>query len=144
MEKVSRKKSSNNDEIIYTDNDLRKLDESLAKWVEDGRYREYDKNRDEIAEELKTSKELIQVYFNEKGTDFRKWRTQLRIEDAKQMLLSSPQLSINIIAERCGFSDRSNFHRQFQKIVGCSPKQWRECGGKFTATDESSRTEPLN
>lgn len=144
VEKVSRKKSSNNDEIIYTDNDLRKLDESLAKWVEDGRYREYDKNRDEIAEELKTSKELIQVYFNEKGTDFRKWRTQLRIEDAKQMLLSSPQLSINIIAERCGFSDRSNFHRQFQKIVGCSPKQWRECGGKFTATDESSRTEPLN
>ena len=52
--------------------------------------------------------------------------SQLRIEEAKRLLLENPEMSINIIAELSGFSDRSNFHRQFTKIVGCSPKQWRD------------------
>ncbi|MGN0190823.1 MAG: helix-turn-helix transcriptional regulator [Candidatus Cryptobacteroides sp.] len=147
VRKVTRTSSRNkasNDELIYTDKDLQQLDESLSKWVEDGRYKEYDKTREEIAEELKTSKELLQIYFADKGLDFRTWRTKLRIEDAKQMLLTSRSLSVNAIAERCGFSDRSNFHRQFQKLVGCSPKQWRESDGKFTSEDAPSRTDSQN
>jgi AraC-like DNA-binding protein len=31
-----------------------------------------------------------------------------------------------VIGEMAGFSDRSNFHHQFVKFVGCSPRQWRE------------------
>lgn len=122
-------------ELIYTDRDLQKLDAALSQWVEAGKYRESDKTRDEIAAELKTTKELLQTYFNDKGQDFRTWRTNLRINDAKTMLLANKNISINAIGERCGFSDRSNFHRQFQKIVGCSPKQWRESGGKTDAGD---------
>ena len=122
-------------ELIYTDRDLQKLDAALSQWVEAGKYRESDKTRDEIAAELKTTKELLQTYFNDKGQDFRTWRTNLRINDAKTMLLANKNISINAIGERCGFSDRSNFHRQFQKIVGCSPKQWRDSGGKTDAGD---------
>lgn len=121
------------DELIYTDKDLKKLDHAISVWVEAGKYKEYDKTREEIAEELRTSKELLQIYFADKGMDFRTWRTRLRIEDAKKELLSNKNLSVNIIAERCGFSDRSNFHRQFQKIVGCSPKIWRETDGNPAA-----------
>ena len=61
--------------------------------------------------------------------DFKTWRTELRIDDARKMLLENKDLSINIIGEMVGFSDRSNFHRQFTKIVGCSPKQWRDTDG---------------
>ena len=63
--------------------------------------------------------------------DFKTWRTELRNNDEKKMLLENKELSINIVGEMCGFSDRSNFHRQFVKIVGCSPKQWRECDGNM-------------
>lgn len=142
--KDTRRKSASNDELIYTDKDLQQLDAAISRWVEEGKYREYDKTREEIAEELKTNKELLQIYFADKGMDFRTWRTKLRIEDAKQMLLVNSNLSINAIAERCGFSDRSNFHRQFQKIVGCSPKQWRESRGKFTSAGDPSRTDSQN
>lgn len=142
--KDTRRKSASNDELIYTDKDLQQLDAAISRWVEEGKYKEYDKTREEIAEELKTSKELLQIYFADKGMDFRTWRTKLRIEDSKQMLLVNSNLSINAIAERCGFSDRSNFHRQFQKIVGCSPKQWRESGGKFTSAGDPSRTDSQN
>ena len=124
-------------DLIYTDKDLKALDVAIAQWVEAGKYRESDKTRDEIAAELKTSKELLQTYFSDKGQDFRTWRTNLRINDAKAMLLANKSISINAIGERCGFSDRSNFHRQFQKIVGCSPKQWRDSGGKFSAKEDT-------
>ncbi len=118
-------------ELIYTDKDLQSLDRAIERWVEAGKYREFDKTRDEIAAELHTSKELLQTYFADRGQDFRTWRTNLRIGDAKVMLLANKDISVNAIGERCGFSDRSNFHRQFQKVVGCSPKQWRDSGGKI-------------
>ena len=52
------------------------------------------------------------------------------IEEAKKMLIENMDFPINIIGELAGFSDRSNFHRQFVKSTGCSPKHWRESGGK--------------
>ena len=112
------------------DSEFKKLEEALDQWVSQKRYREYDKSREEIASELNTTKEILHHYFiSRKGIDFKTWRTELRIEEAKLLLLKDKNASTNIIAEASGFSDRSNFHRQFVKIVGCSPKQWRESDG---------------
>ncbi len=108
------------------------LERNLEKWVAEKKYREYDKSREEIAKELKTTRELLQAYFSTQvGVDFRTWRTNLRVEDAKRLLLDDKSLSVNYIAEITGFSDRSNFHRQFTKTVGCSPKEWRDNDGKI-------------
>lgn len=112
------------------DAEFKRLERSLEKWVAEKRYREYDKSRNEIAKELNTSREMMHLYFADVlGMDFKTWRTIHRIDEAKRLLLEKRNLSVNIIAEMSGFSDRSNFHRQFTKIVGCSPKQWRESGG---------------
>ena len=114
-----------------TELDMNKIDRSLAQWVKEKKFRAYDKTREEIAKELNTSKELLHMFFvTRMSVDFKTWRTRLRIEEAKSLLLDNPEMSINIVAELSGFSDRSNFHRQFTKIVGCSPKQWRESNGK--------------
>jgi AraC-like DNA-binding protein len=124
------------DEVHLSDNTeagLARLEKALEKWVADKRYREYDKTRDDIARELRTSKDLLHLYFSTRmGVDFRTWRTNLRIEEAKTLLLENKDASINIIAEASGFSDKSNFHRQFVKIVGCSPKEWRDSEGRLS------------
>lgn len=124
------------DEVHLSDNTeagLARLEKALEKWVADKRYREYDKTRDDIARELRTSKDLLHLYFSTRmGVDFRTWRTNLRIEEAKTLLLENKDASINIIAEASGFSDKSNFHRQFVKIVGCSPKEWRDSDGHLS------------
>ena len=110
--------------------EFRKLEKTLEEWVEQKRFREYDKSREDIARELNTTKEILHHYFiTKKGVDFKTWRTELRINEAKRLLLEDKNASTNIIAEASGFSDRSNFHRQFVKIVGCSPKQWRDSDG---------------
>lgn len=121
--RIKENKRENND-------NFKELELSLNKWVEEKKYREYDKSREETARELGTTKEMLQMYFTEKiGMDFRSWRTELRIKDAKSLLLQKKEYSINFIGETVGFSDRSNFHRQFTKSVGCSPKEWRESDG---------------
>lgn len=126
----TRKSKSSQDTVKV--NDFKSLERALKIWVAQKRYCEYDKSREEIADELGTTKELLHQYFmTKKGVDFKTWRTELRIEEAKRMLIENTDFSINIIGELSGFSDRSNFHRQFVKIVGCSPKQWRESGGKL-------------
>lgn len=124
------KKEETAAEVRRRAREFEKLEKRIELWVENKKYREYDKSREEIAAELSTTKETLQLYFNvQMGMDFRTWRTNLRIQDAKQMLLEKPECSTNMIGELCGFSDRSNFHRQFTKIVGCSPKVWRETDG---------------
>lgn len=133
-EKIERKRLAKvhleNPSSNGNDAEFKRLERSLEKWVAEKRYREYDKSRNDIAKELNTSREMIHLYFTDVlGVDFKTWRTIHRIDEAKRLLLEKRNLSINIIAEMSGFSDRSNFHRQFTKIVGCSPKQWRESGG---------------
>ena len=118
---------------MVTDAEFRKLEKSLESWVAAKRFCEYDKSHEEIVNELNTSKEVLHLYFaTVKSKDFKTWRTELRIEEAKKLLLENKDVSTNIIGEVSGFSDRSNFHRQFVKIVGCSPKQWRESDGKVS------------
>ena len=138
MERIQRRKRMKKGakeaqplDSIITEQEMNKIQHALDKWVKEKRYREYDKTREQIAKELKTTKEMLHMFFvTRMSVDFKTWRTRLRIEEAKVLLLENPEMSINIVAELSGFSDRSNFHRQFTKIVGCSPKQWRESAGK--------------
>lgn len=125
----NRKRRKTDDKI---GKEFQSIEKNLKIWVDGKKYREYDKSREEIAEDLNTSKESLQLYFDKiVGQDFRSWRTDLRINDAKKMLVENKELSTSYICETCGFSDRSNFHRQFTRVVGCSPKRWRELNGKI-------------
>ena len=131
--KRKEKKDDDPAQVVISESEIRKLEAALKQWVDKKSFREYDKSREDIARELNTTKEILHHYFiSIKKVDFKTWRTELRIEEAKRLLLKDKNVSTNIIAEASGFSDRSNFHRQFVKIVGCSPKQWRDSEGHPT------------
>ncbi len=126
-----RKKEKASERHFNVEREFAKLDKAIKEWVETKRFCEYDKTREQVAQELNTSKEVLNMYFTGRiGVDFRTWRTNLRIEEAKKMLLESDDVSISIVSESAGFSDKSNFHRQFVKLVGCSPKVWRDTKGQ--------------
>ncbi|MEG4818123.1 helix-turn-helix transcriptional regulator [Microcoleus sp. K5-D4] len=50
---------------------------------------------------------------------------QCRIEKAKQ-LLKRQDLSITYISQQVGFHDQSHFSKTFSKIVGLTPKKYRD------------------
>ena len=51
--------------------------------------------------------------------------TQLRMNAACDALSSTDKM-ISDISFHCGYSNLSNFNRQFKKVVGCTPNEYRK------------------
>lgn len=82
---------------------------------------------EEIATQLKTSRSTLSSIINkEAGMNFNSWINDLRIEDAKRYMLDNPTHTIAQIAEMVGYSEASNFSRQFKISTQYSPLQWRQ------------------
>ncbi|MEM7761699.1 MAG: AraC family transcriptional regulator, partial [Cyanobacteria bacterium P01_A01_bin.40] len=52
---------------------------------------------------------------------------QQRVERAKQLLKNSDQAIIDIALE-CGFNSHSNLSKQFRKVMGMTPKTFKDQG----------------
>ncbi|MDR2939174.1 MAG: AraC family transcriptional regulator [Clostridiales bacterium] len=50
---------------------------------------------------------------------------QLKLKESKR-LLKNPDISVEIISERIGYTNVTHFSRQFKKWTGASPKKYRE------------------
>jgi len=80
---------------------------------------------DEMALYLKIGRTKLSGFINKnEGMNFNTWINSLRVEDAKQQLLEDPEYSLPQIAEEVGYSEYSNFCRQFKLITKQSPTQW--------------------
>jgi len=64
---------------------------------------------------------LFQQYSGESPMNFRQ---RLRIERAKQLLLSDEQYSVGEVAQELGFADVYHFSKAFKKYCGVSPKNY--------------------
>ena len=106
-----------------------RLERTLSAWLEDKGWRVPVRTVGEAAERLDTDTGTLHAYFKERmGMDFRTWRTRLRLEDAKRMLLEHPEMEAAEAGRRAGFSNRSNFARQFLAYTGMTPMEWRDSG----------------
>ena len=103
-----------------------RLEKALQAWVDAKSYRIPDTTLEQSAARMGTQSVILYRYFLEKGQDFRTWRSQLRIKDALQELLAFPEEPASAIARRVGFTDRSNFTRQFKAFTGLTPDLWRK------------------
>ena len=59
------------------------------------------------------------------GSTIISYITQARISKACEMLIHSDKQIVQIALD-CGFSNLSNFNRQFKKGVGCAPTQYKK------------------
>ena len=87
-------------------------------------------NRDLHMAELANLVQISPYYFSRLfkqsiGVTPHQYVTQCRIEKAKQ-LLKKPDLSITYISQQVGFHDQSHFSKTFCKIVGVTPKKYRD------------------
>ena len=98
----------------------------LDKWVEEKGYRLPHRSVSEAAASMGLASSTLYRYFKADGTDFRSWRTHLRLEDAKKLLLEEPETPVSLIGRRVGILDRSNFSRSFKEYTGITPEAWRK------------------
>jgi AraC-like DNA-binding protein len=53
------------------------------------------------------------------------YRLQSQVHLASALIMDHPMVGNKTLADRCGFSDEYHFSKQFKRIVGLSPKQYR-------------------
>ena len=81
---------------------------------------------DNICKEFSCSRAYMSTEFNkEMGKSIREYINELRIKDAKTLLLYS-ELTITEIAFSVGFNDSNYFTEVFKKFIGTSPIKYRK------------------
>lgn len=78
-----------------------------------------------LADEFHLNPQYIsQLFKNEIGVNFLTYLTNIRMEKAKKLLLSTA-LPITDVAERAGYTDYRVFTKVFKKTEGVTPSQYR-------------------
>ena len=81
---------------------------------------------DEIARALKVSRTHLSVQFKkDTGISLTEYITQLKLDEAMRLLLTTDQTAVHIAA-LLAFSSQSHFQTVFKKYVGMSPKEYRK------------------
>lgn len=81
----------------------------------------------EIAKKMGYSSEhLSRVFKKQTGQSIIKYIATVRINEAKKLLLSTPNIEIGLIGQMVGYSDALYFSRVFQKNTGMYPSEFRK------------------
>lgn len=82
-------------------------------------------NIEDMAQYLKVGRTTLSGFINkEEGVNFNSWIRELRINEAIRLLKENPDYSLSQISEMVGYSEPSNFSRQFKIVTGVSPSEW--------------------
>lgn len=104
---------------------LEKLNASVDAWIERGGYRVAGITLTQVAQELATNRYYLSQYiYTRYGCNFKTWITDLRVKYAKH-LLEGTSISIDMVASRTGFSNKSLLTAAFKQHEGCTPGVWR-------------------
>ena len=90
----------------------------------------------DVAEQLGISTVNLSNYVNTvEGMNFSAWRNSLRVEDAKKLMQTHPELSIYDIGYKVGHPIPDTFKKAFVTITGQTPDEWIEQNIKKIDTD---------
>lgn len=86
----------------------------------------YDLKIGDIVKAVGSNRTYVSVYINSThGCSFSDYMNHLRIEYAKQLLLSAQSgRKLRQIAEESGFANEQSFYRNFKKFEGVTPAEW--------------------
>jgi len=106
------------------------INRELRDWIVFRRYWDEADTMEALASGIGVPKEeLASLLLYWTGDKYMTVRKRLRINDAKEMLIKRPEMSIRQVARTVGYLDRSDFRKAFTDETGYSPRLWRECRG---------------
>lgn len=109
------------------DNRIRR---TLDVWVKEKGYLKPLSTVEDIAGDIGIPADLLGVHLRfHYDKTLLTWRKELRMEEAKRLLLAFPDLPISTVGEMVGILDKSNFRKQFKETVRMSPREWRQRHG---------------
>lgn len=98
----------------------------IAVWVKAKAYTHEQFTLEELASRLYTNKTYLSTFIkDEYDMNFSGWVTNLRIDEAKRIMMKEPEKRIQEVAFECGFSSLTYFSSVFSKSEGISPSVWQ-------------------
>lgn len=80
-----------------------------------------------LAEVLGTNRTFISSSINSvTGKSFRTWLAEYRLNIFVEKLKEDPEISLDLLAMRCGYKDQSTFRRQFKAAFGMTPSEYKK------------------
>lgn len=114
------------DEAPASADGLASIRKAVDDWVAAKRYLEPDVSVEEITQQMGVSRQALNDYFSTVlRMPFRSWRIEQRINEARRLLAADPTITTGELCARCGYNDRSNFHKHFAKVTGRSLAEYR-------------------
>lgn len=112
--------------VDNSQNALLDLTSKLNEWTNQKKYCKQNLTIVILAKEIGTNQKYLSRYFNETcNLSFRDWLNDLRMQEAKKILLDNSNITVESIASECGFTSRTHFHTLFVKMFGMTPSQYR-------------------
>lgn len=59
------------------------------------------------------------------GSSFSQYLNDCRVKEAQRLLVDQPDLPITMLMLEAGFTTKSNFNKEFQRVTGGSPSEYR-------------------
>ena len=80
----------------------------------------------DVAAELATNKTYVSALLNNfSGENFTSLITRYRVEYAQRLMREHPDMLMDDVADKSGFSSRTTFFRSFKALTGMTPKEWK-------------------
>lgn len=112
--------------VDNSQNALLDLTSKLTEWTNQKKYCKQNLTIVILAKEIGINQKYLSRYFNETcNLSFRDWLNDLRMQEAKKILLDNSNITVESIASECGFTSRTHFHTLFVKMFGMTPSQYR-------------------
>lgn len=89
-------------------------------------YLQPDLTLESLAHQIDTNRTYLGRYFSYAGTTYYNYINTLRIDHAVRLMQSSPDISLQEVAESSGYSNGTSFRRAFADRVGCLPSEYKE------------------
>ncbi|MDC8006382.1 helix-turn-helix transcriptional regulator [Aureisphaera galaxeae] len=81
----------------------------------------------DVAKELNVSVHVLSQFLNKNlGKSFSTFINELRIEKAKELLVSNNNFTIEALGYESGFNSKSTFYTSFKKMTGQSPLEYQK------------------
>lgn len=101
--------------------------EKLRAWEQNKGYMKLGITIQDLSREIGINRTYLSNYINETyQTNFNGWINDLRIEEAKQKIMQSPEINLSDLAEAVGFADQAHFSKQFKQKEGIPPSIWKK------------------
>jgi len=99
---------------------------ALEKWMDtDKPYLNAEFRLLDLRQVLPLNRTYLSQFINtEYGCTFYQWVSRLRIEEAKNLMTGHPDMTMEDVAERCGFASARSFYRTFAREEDMTPNEW--------------------